>query len=85
MLLGLALSYAASSGQGTARSLSNQDVTRALERVGAGQDDSRTVIRLLELAMQDVDRSYRVRTEAKTNKEVGSLIPKTDISDLLNQ
>jgi hypothetical protein len=85
MLLGLALSYAASSGQGTARSLSNQDVTRALQRVGAGQDDSRTVIRLLDLAMQDVDRSYRVRTEAKTNRTVDSLIPTTDISDLLNQ
>ena len=84
MLLGLALSYAASSGMGTARSLSDRDVTRALERVGAGQDDSRTVIRLLELAMQDVDRSYGIRTEAKTNRPVGSLIPTTDISDLLN-
>ena len=83
MLLGLALSYAASSGMGTARSLSDKDVTRALERVGAGQDDSRTVIRLLNQAMEDVDRNYMIRAEAKTNKPVSSLIPTTDISEFL--
>ena len=83
MLLGLALSYAASSGMGTARSLSNQDVTRALERVGGGQDDSRTVIRLLDMAIEDVNRNYGIRYEAKTGKSPESLIPTTDITDLL--
>lgn len=84
MFLGLALSYAATSGQGEGRSLTDKDIERALQRVGAGQDDSKTSVRLLKLAMEDVDRSHRIKTEAMTGAAPDSIIPTVDITQYLN-
>ncbi len=77
----LALSYAAASGLGTGRALTDRDIRLAMQRIGAGGMDTPAA---RKAAIQDVqrvlERNFKIRYESLTGKpypgELGLKAPK---------
>lgn len=69
LALDLALSYAAASGLGTGRALTNKDIERAFDRIGIGGLRTPAARRAaVESVMGVLDRNFRIRYETLAGK-----------------